>query len=62
MLMNLLQDGSCLSGQYVTDGNFIYKKGNKVKENSFFEMIQINMKFIVKLVLTFSIMLYGMNY
>jgi type IV secretory pathway VirB6-like protein len=54
-------DGTCPSGQYVTDGNFIYKVGNKVKEKSFFETIQTNMKFAVKLVLTFSIMLYGMN-
>lgn len=54
-------DGTCPSGQYVTDGNFVYKKGNKVKDNSFFEVVQNNLRFIVKLVLTMSIMFYGMN-
>ncbi len=54
-------DSTCPTGQYVTDGNFVYKKGNKVKDNSFFEVIQDNLRFIVKLVLTMSIMFYGMN-
>jgi type IV secretory pathway VirB6-like protein len=55
------KNGECPSGQYVTNGNFVHKKGNKVQENSFFETIQNNLQFAVKLVLTFSIMLYGMN-
>lgn len=54
-------DSSCPSGQYVVDGNFIYKKGNKVKDNSFFEVVQNNLQFVVRLVLTLSIMFYGMN-
>lgn len=54
-------DGTCPSGQYITEGNFVYKKGNKVKDNSFFEVIQNNLQFIVRLVLTLSIMFYGMN-
>ena len=54
--------GICPSGLYVTDGSsFTYKKGNPVKTKSFFTTIQDNLQFAVKLVLTMSIMFYGMN-
>jgi type IV secretory pathway VirB6-like protein len=54
-------DGSCPSGQYIRDGNFTYKKGNTVKDTSFFGMIQNNMQNLVRLTITMSIMFYGMN-
>jgi type IV secretory pathway VirB6-like protein len=54
-------DGSCPSGRYTQDGNFSYKKGNTVKDTSFFGMIQNNMQNLVKLTITMSIMFYGMN-
>lgn len=54
-------DGSCPSGQYIDDGNFTYKKGNTVKDTSFFGMIQNNMQDLVRLTITMSIMFYGMN-
>jgi type IV secretory pathway VirB6-like protein len=54
-------DGSCPSEQYIRDGNFTYKKGNMVKDTSFFGMIQNNMQNLVRLTITMSIMFYGMN-
>lgn len=54
-------DGSCPSGQYALDGNFTYKKGNTVKDTSFFGMVQNNMQNLVRLTITMSIMFYGMN-
>jgi type IV secretory pathway VirB6-like protein len=54
-------DGSCASGSYVQDGNFIYKKGNKVKDNSLFQMIQKVMNVIIRLGLTFAVIFYGAN-
>lgn len=54
-------DGTCPSGEYMTDGNFIFKKGNTVKTQSFFSAIQDAMQDIVKMVLTLSIMFYGIN-
>jgi type IV secretion system protein VirB6 len=54
-------DGSCPSGQYVTDGDFIYKMGNQVQDKSFFSMVQDNLQDAVKLVLTLSIMFYGLK-
>ncbi len=53
--------GICPSGLYVTDGAFSFKKGNFVKTKSFFTTIQDNLQLAVKLALTFSVMLYGMN-
>ncbi len=50
-------DGSCPGGSY----DFTYQKGNKVKATSFFSMVQNTMKDAVKMVLTLSIMFYGMN-
>ncbi len=54
-------NGTCPSGQYLLDGDFEFKKGNKVKEKSFFTIIQDNLRNIVKLVLMLSITFYGMN-
>jgi type IV secretory pathway VirB6-like protein len=54
-------DGTCLTGSYITDGTFVFKKGNQVQEQSFFENMQNILQKIVKLVITLSIMLYGMN-
>ncbi len=54
-------NGDCPSGQYVTDGEFTQKKGNQVKRESFFTIIQEKMNDSVKMVLTLSIMFYGMN-
>jgi type IV secretory pathway VirB6-like protein len=54
-------DGSCPSDKYTQNGNFSYKKGNTVKDTSFFGMIQNNMQNLVKLTITMSIMFYGMN-
>lgn len=53
--------GICPSGLYATDGNFTYKKGNFVKERSFFTVIQDSLQGAVKMALTLSIMFYGMN-
>jgi len=54
--------GICPSGLYAGDGGFFnFKKGNPVKQKSFFTTIQDNLQLAVKLTLTFSIMLYGMN-
>ena len=54
--------GICPSGLYVTDGaTFVFKEGNFVKTKSFFTTIQDNLQMAVKLAITFSIMLYGMN-
>lgn len=54
--------GVCASGQYQTDGSsFIYKKGNTVKQLSFFSTLQNAMQDIVRLVLTLSVTFYGMN-
>lgn len=66
-------DGICPSGNYVTGGDiitdedggnahpFIYKKGNQVKAASFFSILQNSLQAAVKLVLTLSVMFYGMN-
>ncbi len=54
-------NGTCASGRYVTSGTFIYKKGNTVSAKSFFATIQDRLQGIVKLVLTLSVMFYGMN-
>jgi type IV secretory pathway VirB6-like protein len=54
-------NGACVSGQYVTDGNFTYKEGNQVKDKSFFTIVQDTLQLTVKMTLTLSIMLYGMN-
>jgi type IV secretory pathway VirB6-like protein len=54
-------NGDCPSGRYVENGSFIYKKGNTVKEESFFTIVQNTLKSSVKMVLTLSIMFYGMN-
>jgi len=59
--------GVCASGQYVisrdptTKEGFVYKKGNKVKSRSFFEMIQYVMGLVVKLGLTLAVVFYGVN-
>lgn len=53
--------GVCATGKYITDGSFVYKKGNKVKDNSFFETIQKSMSLIIKLAITFAITFYGVN-
>ena len=44
---------------YFTDGNFIWKKGNKVKENSLFEMLQKRLKMIITAVLVISVTFFG---
>lgn len=54
-------NGTCASGRYMVDGTFIYKKGNTVSEKSFFSTIQNRLQGAVKVVLTLSIMFYGMN-
>jgi hypothetical protein len=54
-------DGSCPSGRYQTDGTFVHKLGNPVKSQSFFTKLQDTLQFAVKLVLTLSVMLYGMK-
>ncbi len=54
-------DGNCPSGRYVENGSFVYKKGNLVKEESFFTVVQNTLRSSVKMVLTLSIMFYGMN-
>lgn len=53
--------GICSSGLYETNVNFVYKKGNMVKDTSFFTIIQDNIQLAVKMVLTLSIMFLGMN-
>ncbi len=55
------RDGNCPSGRYVENGSFVYKKGNSVKEESFFTVVQNNLRLVVKMVLTLSITFYGMN-
>ncbi len=44
---------------YFTIGNFIWKKGNKVKENSLFEFLQKRLKIIITTVLVISITFLG---
>ncbi len=61
--------GVCASGNYSTElvgvvgeiNNFHYQKGQPVMAKSFFVQIQDKMRLIVKLVLTLSVMFYGMN-
>lgn len=53
--------GVCASGKYMTDGNFVYKKGNPVKSESFFTRLQNSMQFVVKMALTLSIMFFGLK-
>lgn len=55
-------DGSCPSGAYVKlEGELRQKRGEKVRSVSFFTTMQETLQTIVKLILTLSIMLYGMN-
>ncbi len=54
-------DGTCASGEYERNGDFDYKKGEQVQTTSFFSTIQNGLQDVVKLVLTLSIMFYGMN-
>lgn len=54
-------NGTCASGIYIKEGNFTYKKGNKVKDDSFFETIQKTMNLVVKLCLTLAVVFYGAN-
>lgn len=56
-------DGLCSSDTYVTDedSGLPHKKGGKVKKVSFFTTIQDAMQNLVKMVLTLSVMFYGMN-
>ena len=44
---------------YLRDGNFVYKKGNKVKEDSLFELLQKRLKTIITLVLIISMTFLG---
>jgi len=47
------------SETYATNGNFIWKKGNKVKEVSLFEVLQKRLKMIITSVLVISITFLG---
>ena len=53
--------GVCQKSDYYTEGNFFQKKGTQVNARSFFTTIQDTLQTIVKLVLTLSVTLYGMN-
>ena len=44
---------------YLKDGDFVYKKGNKVKPNSLFEFLQKRLKMIITAVLVISITFLG---
>ena len=44
---------------YATIGSFVYKKGNKVKENSLFEILQKRLKNIITMVLVISVTFLG---
>ncbi len=46
---------------YRTIGDFVYKKGNKVKPNSLFEVLQKRLKMIITTVLVISITFLGFN-
>jgi type IV secretory pathway VirB6-like protein len=55
-------DGTCESGLYaLTSGNLKYKKGEKVKESSFFQQIQNMMHLVVKMGITLAVVFYGIN-
>ncbi|MDX2082619.1 MAG: type IV secretion system protein [Rickettsiales bacterium] len=54
-------DGTCISGNYIKEGSFIYKKGNLVKDISFFSGLQNTLQYTVRLVLTLAIMFYGLK-
>jgi type IV secretory pathway VirB6-like protein len=54
-------DGSCPGGLYAGNSSFTYKKGNQVKSKSFFRNMQDTMQDLVRLVLTMSVMFFGMN-
>ncbi len=56
-----LSDGSCRSGQYYTSGSFTFKEGNSVKETSFFSRLQNSLQDVIKMVLTLSIMFFGVK-
>jgi type IV secretory pathway VirB6-like protein len=56
-----LADGTCFSGNYLHSGNFTYKKGNQVKDVSFFSGLQNTLQTAVRMVLTLSIVFYGMK-
>ncbi len=56
-----LANGTCLSGNYLRSGNFVYKKGNYVKDVSFFGTLQNALQNTVKMVLTLAIMFYGLK-
>lgn len=53
-------NGVCPSGEYINEG-FVFKKGNRVSNESFFATIQRFMHDIVLLVIILSVTFYGMN-
>lgn len=56
-----LANGNCVSGNYIHSGFFTYKKGNPVKEVSFFSGLQNTLQDVIKMVLTISIMFFGLK-
>jgi len=54
-------DGTCASGRYGGSDSFVYKKGNTVKEVSFFTSVQDFLQAAVRMTLTLSVMFFGMN-
>ncbi len=56
-----LADGTCVTGNYVHSGFFTYKKGNQVKEVSFFSGLQDKLQTTIKFALTLAIMFYGIK-
>gem|GEM_PF-1364820 len=55
-------NGTCPTGLYAqTSGDLKYKKGEKVKESSFFQQIQNTMNLVIKLGVTLAVVFYGIN-
>ncbi|MBM3579396.1 MAG: hypothetical protein FJX34_01320, partial [Alphaproteobacteria bacterium] len=55
------QNGVCASGTYAQYGNYLFKKGSKVKDNSVFEMVQNTMSLVIKMAITLAVIFYGIN-
>lgn len=56
-----LSNGTCVSGNYAHNGSFSFQKGNPVKAVSFFSNLQNTLQDTVKMILTLSIMFFGIK-
>jgi hypothetical protein len=54
-------DGTCLTSRYIQSGDFTYMKGNRVMGISFFQNLQNTLQFTIRMVMSISVMFYGMK-